>query len=191
MSAAVTVFCGSSRGVGEQYAAAAHETGAELARRGIELVYGGGSVGLMGVLADAALAGGGRVTGVIPQHLADQEIAHLELTELVVTGSMHKRKARMIGGSSGFVVLPGGFGTFEEALEVVTWNQLGLVTANVVCFDVDGFFAPLTALVDGAVSAGFIRPEHAHLVHVVDSASAAIDLALARPRPFVPKWADR
>jgi hypothetical protein len=191
MSTAVTVFCGSSRGRGDRFVAVASELGEELARRGIELVYGGGGVGLMGVVADAALAAGGRVTGVIPQHLLEAEVAHLGLTELVVTGSMHKRKARMIAGSSGFVVLPGGFGTFEEALEVVTWNQLGLISANVVCLDVDGFFAPLLDVVGRAVEDGFVRPEHADLLRVAHTAAEAVDLALAPPVPHVPKWVDR
>jgi predicted Rossmann-fold nucleotide-binding protein len=159
MSTAVTVFCGSSLGRGDRFVAVAAELGEELARRGVELVYGGGGVGL--------------------------------LTELVVTGSMHKRKARMIAGSSGFVVLPGGFGTFEEALEVVTWNQLGLISANVVCLDVDGFFAPLLDFVRRAVEDGFVRPEHADLLRVAQTAAEAVDLALAPSAPHVPKWGDR
>jgi hypothetical protein len=188
VSVSLTVFCGSNRGVGEAYAEAAAELGAEIARRGIDLVYGGGRVGLMGLVADAALAAGGRVTGVIPQHLVDAEVAHGGLTELVVTASMHERKARMIAGSSGFVVLPGGFGTFEEALEVVTWNQLGLVAAPVVCLDVDAFFVPLVQQVGRAVQAGFVRAEHARLLTIVGTARAAVDAALAPPPPLVPKW---
>src|SRR5690242_13485789 len=146
------VYCGSSGMVDERYRAAASELGTRLAAAGIELVYGGGRVGLMGLLADAALAAGGRVTGVIPRHLHDREVAHAGLSELIVVGSMHERKRRMFDIADGFAALPGGLGTLDETIEIVTWRQLALHDKPVVIVDVAGYWAPLRALVEHAIA---------------------------------------
>ena len=132
----------------------------DVARRGIELVYGGGNVGLMGAIADAVLEHGGRVRGVIPRALVDKELAHAGCTEMVVVDSMHARKAKMAELSDAFVALPGGFGTFEEFFEVVTWSQLGLHAKPCGLLDVAGYYRPLVALIDHAVEHGFVRAEH-------------------------------
>src|SRR5256714_628156 len=143
--------------------------GLAFCRRGIGLVYGGGNIGLMGVIADTVLESGGEVIGVIPQSLEEREVAHTGLTELHVVGSMHERKALMAELSDGFIALPGGFGTFEELCEILTWAQLGLHTKPVVLLDVDRFWAPFEMLLDGAVAAGFLRPIHRDLAHVAGS----------------------
>jgi len=135
-----------------------------MGRSGVRLVYGGGSVGLMGVLADAVLAAGGEVTGVIPAGLFVSEIGHQGLTELVEVGSMHERKARMAAEAEAFVALPGGLGTLEEVAEMATWAQLGIHAKPVAVLDLDGFWSPLLAFLDAAVDAGFIRPQHRALI---------------------------
>jgi len=135
-----------------------------MGRSGVRLVYGGGSVGLMGVVADAALAAGGEVLGVIPAGLFVTEIGHQGLTELVEVGSMHERKARMAAEADAFVALPGGLGTLEELAEMATWAQLGIHAKPVAVLDLDGFWSPLLAFLDSAVAAGYIRPEHRALV---------------------------
>jgi uncharacterized protein (TIGR00730 family) len=156
--------------------------GRTLAGRGLELVYGGGSVGLMGRLADAALAAGGRVVGVIPGVLRDRELAHRGLTELLVVGSMHQRKARMAELSDAFVALPGGMGTLEELAEILTWAQLGLHQRPVGLLDVAGYYGPLIAFFDQARDAGFLRPEHRDLLTVGGDPGALLDrLAAWRP----------
>ncbi len=187
----IAVFCGSNSGNDDRFSAAAIELGSGIATRGHRLVYGGGRVGLMGAVADAALADGGEVVGVITEHLVGAEVAHRGVTSLEVTGSMHERKARMAELSDGVIVLPGGFGTLDESFELLTWNQLGLLAVPVVFFDVAGFFGPLFDFVARAVEAGFIRAEHAALVGRADTAAAAIDLATAPPLGYVPKWVDR
>jgi uncharacterized protein (TIGR00730 family) len=154
----VCVFCGSSFGNRPEYAEAAAQFGELLGRRGIQLVYGGGNVGLMGVLADAALAAGGRVIGVIPQMLVDRELAHRG-TDLRIVSSMHERKALMAELSDAFVALPGGLGTYEELCEVLTWAQLAIHNKPVGCLDVLGYFQPLAAMLDHAVAEGFLRPD--------------------------------
>ncbi len=158
--ARICVFCGSAAGTRPEYAEAAAELGTALATRGLGLVYGGASVGLMGVVADAALAAGGEVVGVIPQALVDREVAHPGLTELHVVGTMHERKARMAELSGAFVVLPGGMGTLEELFEVVTWSQLGLHAKPIVLLDVAGYWAGLAAFLDHAGAEGFVRAGH-------------------------------
>ena len=184
----VCVFCGSSRGEGEQWAAAARSLGALLAERGIDLVYGGGQVGLMGEVANAALAGGGRVVGVIPAGLFTREVAHRGVTELHEVASMHERKALMYDRSDAFIALPGGFGTLDELAEVVTWTQLGLHGKPTVLLDVGGFWDPLIALLDGMAASGFLKPQNRDLLHVRDSPEAALAyLAEADPR-YVEKW---
>jgi uncharacterized protein (TIGR00730 family) len=182
------VFCGSRPGSDPAFTAAAEALGAGIAAAGHQLVYGGGHVGLMGTVADAVLLGGGQVTGVITEHLVGAEVAHGGLTTLEVTASMHERKARMATLSDGVIVLPGGFGTLEEAFEVLTWNQLGLAACPVVFLDVDGFFSPMFEFLAGAVRAGFMRSEHGTLAQRATTVESAIRLATAPPAPFTPKW---
>jgi uncharacterized protein (TIGR00730 family) len=182
------VFCGSSSGDDPRFAEAARQLGAAIATAGHDLVYGGGHVGLMGVVADAALAAGGSVTGVMTEHLVAAEVAHLGLTTLEVVPSMHERKARMAALADGVIVLPGGFGTLDEAFEMTTWNQLGLVAVPVVFLDVAGYFAALFEFVDHGVAAGFVSPYHRGLAQRAGSVHEAIELATAAPSPFAPKW---
>jgi uncharacterized protein (TIGR00730 family) len=160
----VCIFCGSSTGVLPEYRAAAHEIAILLARRGLGIVFGGGHVGLMGVVADAALAHGGHVIGVIPSALVARELAHGGLPDLRIVASMHERKALMAELSGAFIALPGGFGTFEEFCEVVTWSQLGLHRKPCGLLNVAGYYNPLVALFDRAVADGFIRPENRGIV---------------------------
>jgi uncharacterized protein (TIGR00730 family) len=169
---------------------AARATGRTLARRGIGVVYGGGSVGLMGALADATLAAGGEVIGVIPRALQLRELAHGGLTALHVVGSMHERKARMAELSEGFVALPGGIGTLEELAEIVTWAQLGLHRRPCGLLDVGGYWQPLVALLDHAVEEGFVRPEHRGLVVVARDADELLDRFAAWQPPLVERWID-
>ena len=185
------VYCGTNVGASPAYMQAATDLGAAMAGRGIGLVYGGGRLGLMGAVADAVLAGGGRVVGVIPQSLVDAEIAHFGLTELEIEVSMHTRKARMAELADGFIALAGGFGTFEELLEVLTWNQLGYMHKPVVLFDIDGFYAPLIEMFDRAVEAGFIRPEHAALAQRATSVDGVLARATAAAPDTPHKWIDR
>jgi hypothetical protein len=156
----VCVYCGSNRGARPEYAAAAHRLGRLLGERGIGLVYGGGNVGLMGVLADAALAAGAAVTGVIPQTLVDREVAHQGLTEQRIVGSMHERKALMAELADAFIALPGGLGTLDELFEIWTWSQLGFHAKPCGLLDVAGYFQPLVAFLDRAVAEGFVRRPH-------------------------------
>ena len=187
----VCVFCGSSTGSRPAYADAARRVGSTLAQRGLGLVYGGGRVGLMGVMADAALAAGGRVIGVIPEPLATKELAHTGLTELRVVGTMHERKALMAGLSAGFLALPGGVGTFEEFFEILTWAVLGLHCKPVGLLNVEGYYDPLRALLDHAVAERFVRPEHRALVTVSDQPEAlATELLSIIPPSSGPRWID-
>lgn len=186
--AAVCVYAGSNPGLDPAYADAARDVGAVLAARGIELVYGGGHVGLMGVVADAALAAGGTVTGVIPQDLVDKEVAHPGLSELVVVESMHERKLAMADRSQAFVALPGGVGTLEELFEVLTWTQLGIHHKPVGVIDVAGFFTPLLTYLDTVVHAGFVRPQHRRILHAATDPAELLD-AFAEWEPVeVSKW---
>ena len=187
----VAVFCGSNLGTEPAYADAARTLGAALVDRGIDLVYGGGHVGLMGVVADAVLEGGGSVTGVIPQDLWDKEVGHRGLTELLIVDSMHERKLAMADRSDAFIALPGGVGTFEELFEAITWTQLGIHTKPAGILDVAGFYRPLLDFLDSTVEAGFVRPGHRALVR---SAADPVELldALAAWEPVdAPKWLDR
>lgn len=162
----VAVFCGSASGARPAYVDAARALGTELARRGMTTVYGGASIGLMGAVADAALAAGGRVIGVIPQQLVDREIAHPGLTELVVVQTMHERKAEMSKRADAFIALPGGFGTMDELFEALTWSQLRIHAKPSGLLDVDGYWEPLVSWVDHASREGFVRePHRALLVH--------------------------
>jgi hypothetical protein len=164
----ICVFCGASAGRDPQYATVAALVGASLAQRGIELVYGGSAVGLMGAVADGALAAGGRVTGVIPAALVDRELAHKGVTELRVVTTLHERKAAMAQLSDAFLALPGGLGTLEELAEVLSWAQLELHAKPVGALDVAGFFGPLVAYLDHAEREGFIPPGHRDLLLVDD-----------------------
>ena len=186
----VCVFCGSSLGSNPAYADAARRLGEAVARRRLGLVYGGGSVGLMGVVADAALAAGGEVVGVIPGALERRELAHRGLTRLHVVGSMHERKARMAELSDAFVALPGGLGTLEELAEVLTWAQLGLHRKLCALLDAGGYWRPLTAFLDHAVAERFVRPEHRAMLLVEEDPEALLDrLSRFRP-PAVQRWID-
>lgn len=188
----ICVFCGSSSGTDPAFRAAAVELGAAIAASDHGLVYGGGGVGLMGVVADAVLDAGGEVTGVITEQLLSLEVGHVNLTNLEVLPDMHTRKARMAELSGGVVVLPGGFGTYEEAFEVLTWNQLGIVAAPIVFLDVDvngqSFFASLFDFIDGAVAAGFMKPEHGDLAQRATDPIEAVAIAAGPAPSFTRKW---
>ena len=174
-----------------EYRAAAETLGAIFLNRGIELVYGGGNIGLMGVLADTVLAGGGHVTGVIPESLMAREVGHLGLSDLRIVGSMHERKALMSDLSDGFIALPGGFGTIEEFCEVVTWSQLGIQAKPCGLLNVEDYFAPLLELFDHAVREGFLREENRRLVlDDADPVRLLEKMAAFEPEP-VPKWIGR
>jgi uncharacterized protein (TIGR00730 family) len=160
----ICVFCGSNSGTNPAYRDAAIHLGSLLAERGIELVYGGGNVGLMGVLADSVLEANGRVIGVIPESLMAKEVGHLGLTELRIVKSMHERKALMADLSDGFIAMAGGFGTFEEFCEVVTWSQLAIHAKPCGLLNVEGYYDPLLQLFDQAVREGFLREENRRLV---------------------------
>ena len=186
----ICVFCGSSVGQSRAYADAAVALGRCLAEHGIKLVYGGASVGLMGVLADTVLASKGKVVGVIPKTLADMEVSHRDLTELHVVGSMHERKALMADLSEAFIALPGGFGTVEELSEIITWGQLGFHQKPIGLLNVDGYFDSLLAFFDRAVHDQFIHSAHRKLV--VDGTSPEEILAAFSnyQAPYTGKWTD-
>jgi uncharacterized protein (TIGR00730 family) len=190
-AARVCVFCGSSPGRSGAYAATAVELGATLASRGIGVVYGGGAVGLMGLVADAALGAGGEVIGVIPHALQAKEIGHTGVTELVTTGSMHERKALMAQLSDAFIALPGGLGTFEELCEILTWAQLGEHAKPVVVLDVEDYYRPLFELFDRAVEERFLRPEHRALANRATTVAEALARLDQPPPPVLDKWIDR
>jgi uncharacterized protein (TIGR00730 family) len=191
MLTSLCVFCGSSAGAAPGYAESARALGRILAAEKIRLIYGGGNVGLMGAVADATLAAGGEVIGIIPQHLVDREVAHAGLTELRVVGSMHERKALMAELSDAFVALPGGLGTLEEFFEVWTWGQLGLHRKPYALLNVDGFYDPLIAFLDGLVTQRFVKPAHREML-IVESDVEKLPARLAAHRtPAVEKWIDR
>jgi hypothetical protein len=169
------VFCGSSTGHDPRHAAAARELGAELARRGVRLIYGGGQVGLMGLVADAALAAGGEVVGVIPRLLNRREVAHDGLTRLEIVESLAERKLRMGALSDAYVSLPGGVGTLDELFEALSWSQLGVEAKPNGLLNVAGYFDPLLAFLDAAVDAGFLRPGHRALLTVDEAAGSLLD----------------
>ena len=185
---AVCVFCGSSSPDDPRYADAARALGTVLADGGIELVYGGGQVGLMGVLADAALDRGGRVTGVIPVGLFSKEVGHTGLTELHEVATMHERKQLMYDLADAFVALPGGLGTLDELAEVVTWAQLGLHRKPVALLDVDGFWDPLVAQLDRMVDVGLLKPANRALVRRADTPDGALAVLASVDAPYVEKW---
>jgi hypothetical protein len=181
------VFCGSSTGVRDAYATATRALAALLVRRGIGLVYGGGGIGLMGILADAVLAGNGEVIGVIPRPLATREIAHGGCTEIRVVESMHTRKAMMAELADGFLALPGGLGTFEELLEMLTWTQLGVHAKPVAALDVDGYWTGLRRLLADGVAAGFVRPENEAMLLVDDEPARLVDRMAVWTPPTLPR----
>jgi uncharacterized protein (TIGR00730 family) len=184
----IAVYCGSNHGARPEYAAAAKDLGTLLAREKIELVYGGGMVGLMGILADSVLQNGGHVIGVIPEKLVIKEVVHEKLPDLRVVKTMHERKALMAELSDGFIALPGGYGTFEEFFEVLAWGQLGWHQKPFGLLDIAGFYSHLHKFLDHTRNEGFIRPQHRALVLVEDSA----EKILARMQSFRPaqevKW---
>jgi hypothetical protein len=181
------VFCGSSPGHDPAYAAAAENLGRVLAARRIGVVFGGGRVGLMGKLADAALAAGGEVIGVIPQALLEREVGHRGLTRLHVVDSMHARKALMSELSDGFIALPGGVGTLEELFEVWTWAQLGIHQKPCGLLDADGFFAPLVGFLDGLVEKGFLHPKYRAILAVASTPQELLE-CFAAYRPPADRW---
>jgi uncharacterized protein (TIGR00730 family) len=188
---AVAVYCGSNRGTDPVYARAAASLGRILAERGIRLVYGGGDVGLMGVLADAVREAGGEVHGVITRALVDREVAHPGLASLTVVDTMHERKAAMADAAGAFIMLPGGYGTFDEFFEAVTWTQLGIHAKPCGVLDVAGYFAPLRALLDVAARHGFVSAVHRDLVITDDEPARLLDLLAAWTPVTTDKWLDR
>lgn len=186
----VTIYCGSSSTSPEKYLAAAAAVGRELAGRGATLVTGAGRTGLMGAAADAALAAGGSVTGIIPRFMVERGWNHAGLSELRVVEGMHERKALMAEISHGVIALPGGIGTFDELTEIITWRQLGLFGGNVVIYNVDGYYDPYISLLRHACREHFMREEHLSLFTVAESAATAVDAALApcSPAVFTPKF---
>jgi len=185
---AVCVFCGSSTPDDPAYADAARALGTELAERGIDVVYGGGRVGLMGVLADAALGAGGRVIGVIPVGLFSREVGHTGLTELYEVATMHERKQLMYDLADAFIALPGGLGTLDELAEVITWAQLGLHRKPVALLDVDAFWDSLVAQLDRMVDVGLLKPANRALVLRAESPDGALELLASAESPSVEKW---
>jgi uncharacterized protein (TIGR00730 family) len=183
----VCVYCGSSPGHDPAYRRAAREMGEELVARDLGLVFGGGSVGLMGTVADAVMDGGGEAVGVIPEALEAKEVAHGGLTELAVVGSMHERKQRMVELSDGFVALPGGLGTLEELFEVLTWAQLGIHEKPCGVLNVAGFYDGLVSHLDGATEAGFVSPAHRDLARVETEPAALLDAFERYEPPTEPK----
>ncbi len=189
----ICVFCGSNAGHEPRYRSAAEALGRPLAGRGAELVYGGGNVGLMGIVADACLDAGGTVTGVIPEALIGKEVAgravdHRGLTRLEIVDSMHTRKARMAELADGFIALPGGFGTFEEFCEILTWGQLGFHVKPMGLLNVNGFYDPLLALFDRAVADGFLRPENRTMALAASDIGHLLDAMAAYRAEPVSKW---
>ena len=184
----ICVYCGSSDAVDERFKSAARAVGTLLAQRGIGVVYGGGRVGLMGIVADAALAAGGEVIGVIPDKLQALELGHSGLTELYVVDSMHARKMMMAQLSDGFIALPGGFGTLEEIAEVTTWSQLNYHRKPVGLLNVDGYYDPLLAWIQGALTAGFIRPAHQNLLRGAPTPEALLALLSRAEIPRLEDW---
>ncbi len=185
------VFCGSCDGTLPEYGEAARALGASLARRGVEVIYGGGRVGLMGRLADGCLEAGGRVVGVIPEALATKELAHAGCTELHVVGSMHERKALMAERADAFLALPGGLGTFEELFEVWTWGQLGFHAKPCGLLNVAGFYDRLIAFLEHAAEHGFLRAEHLRMLFVGGDGAELLDAMQSYRPPDVRKWLRR
>ncbi len=183
----ICVYCGSSPGRSPVFSAAARQLGAEIASRGIRLVYGGANMGLMGELARAALADGGKVTGVIPQSIADQEVAFAELDDLIVVNTMHERKARMAELADGYIAMPGGYGTLDEFFEVLTWAQLGMHAKPCGLLNVDNYYGQLLAFLDHAVQEMFIHAPHREMILSADDSSDLIDQMAAYDKKPIKK----
>ncbi len=179
----VAVFCGAALGARPAYRAAAEALGVGLAQAGLRLIYGGGGSGLMGAVAQAALDAGGEVVGVIPQFLMDREVAHPGVRDLVVTDSMHSRKLRMFDRADAFVVLPGGLGTLDEAVEIITWRQLGLHSKPILICDVHGSSTPLSTAVDLAIAEGFAHPSAKTLFEILPGPTAILTRLTTLPAP--------
>ena len=190
-ASSLCVYCGSGVGVDSRHAEAARALGRLMAENRIRLVYGGARVGLMGAMADAALAGGGEVVGILPGHLDKTELGHRGATELIVVGSMHERKHRMFEMSDAFAVLPGGFGTLDEAFEIITWRKLGLHDKPVFLVDAAGYWRPLITLIDHVIGQGFAGPQDRQLYSVVTGVEALIPALAAAPRPKTGSQPDR
>ena len=188
------MYCGSGSGSSPAFLALARKLGECLVDHGISLVYGGGDIGMMGAVADSVMSSGGEVIGVIPQQLVDVEVAHHGVTRLEVTADMHERKARMIELAGGFIAMPGGFGTFEEVFEVLTWNQLGIISAPVVFLDVgegsESFWQPMMEFLDRTVVAGRLKERYRAFVNVTSSVDEAVRIATGPPPTAAPKWSD-
>jgi uncharacterized protein (TIGR00730 family) len=187
----ICVFCGSSPGRHAQYSEAAIHLGETIARRGMGLIYGGGSVGLMGVVANSVLRAGGQVIGVIPKSLATKEVAHFDLEDLRVVESMHERKAMMADLADGFIALPGGMGTLEELCEILTWGQLGMHTKPCGVLNVDGYFDLFLEFLEHAVTEQFLKPKHRALLLVDQDPDRLLDAFGTYQPPKVAKWIDR
>lgn len=188
----ICVYCGSSDKIPQHYYAAAQAMGAEIARRGIQLWYGAGSTGLMGAVAQGALQAGGEVVGVIPEIFNTPQLAHQGLTRLEVVGDMHKRKARLAEQADGFIALPGGYGTFEEMFEILTWAQIGLHSRPVGLLNVGGYYDSLLEMIYHARDEGFIYAEHLALLHVSSAPATLLDAMLAHTPPSgLERWLNR
>lgn len=188
---AICIYCGSSPGDNPAYLDAARSIGTLIAQRGLTLVYGGGHVGLMGVAADAALAAGGDVIGVIPKDILDKEVGHGGVTELFTVSSMHERKMKMASLSDSFIALPGGIGTLEEIIEVFTWSQLGFHSKACAVLNVEGFFDPLFELLDHMVAHRFLRREHREQLLCAETPEAVLSTVLAHKAVSIDKWMDQ
>jgi uncharacterized protein (TIGR00730 family) len=184
----IAVYCGSSTGTNEVYAKAAFEAGMYFAKNDITLVYGAGSVGLMGICADSALQNGGAVIGVIPQFLMDLEVGHTGLTQLFVCDTMHVRKQKMCELADGIIALPGGYGTLDELFEMLTWSQLGLHEMPIGLLNVNGFYDPLLAMVQKMVDDGFLKKQNQDLIIVEENVERLIEKMNSTERPLALKW---
>lgn len=187
----VCIFCGSNPGNDEVYGTGARAMGAEVARRGLTLVYGGGAVGLMGVVANAALAAGGKVHGIIPRALREKEVGHNGLTELEIVDTMHTRKARMAELADGFIAMPGGIGTFEEIFEIWTWGQLGIHSKPLGFLNIAGFYDPLAGFLDGTVDAGFLKQSHRAMAMTDTEPATLLDRMEQYVPPVTVKWVEK
>ena len=176
----VCVFCGSSKGKNPVFAEAARELGALLAKNSHALVYGGGNVGLMGIVADSVMEHHGEVFGIIPQFLLDREVGHTKITRLEVVQSMHQRKQRMADLANAFIALPGGWGTLEEVAEILTWRQLGLISQPVILLNINGFFTPLVKQLDAMYEEGFVRKEYLSILNIATTPAEALSLIIPR-----------
>ncbi|MCH5221321.1 MAG: TIGR00730 family Rossman fold protein [Muribaculaceae bacterium] len=190
MNDAITVYCASATNLPDVYIAAAQQLGSVIAKKGLTLITGAGRTGLMGAIADAALANGGKVVGIIPQFMVERSWNHTGLSQILTVKSMHERKATMAAMSRAAIALPGGIGTFEELTEIITWRQLGLFSGNIVIYNVNDYYAPLLQMLDKAIDEGFMRPDHRKLFSVVSTAEEAVEAALDNnaQQSFSPKF---